>query len=142
MDPFKTQEPRRIIIRSPNGDNKFSGTETSKPTKMLDDEALHFLLNARKENWTLRRMAEALNQIGYTKKDGTDLQIITISNFLCKRGYRKKGDQQNPPKQIGKNSPTIKKESKFISDISEILSSNLNERMMERIIKHLITSES
>lgn len=102
-------------------------------TKQLDDEAFEFCKKAREDRRSQFWMAEALAAMGYVSLNDGPITNSVVSSFLRSRGVRSREryDRATTGSSAGSKS-------KFIHDLTEILSSNLSDAMKERLVRAMV----
>jgi hypothetical protein len=110
-------------------------------TKPLDKDATEFILKCKQEGWKTKRIADALTSMGYRLLRGGPIRDATVSVILIENGFRTLNRASKNPTKEKKQKVELKAEqpkSTFLLDLTEILTSNINEAMKEKLVMSFI----
>lgn len=114
---------------------------TLKP-RTLDKEAFEFCFKAREEKKTQLWMTEALEGMGYRKEGGSSYSQSEVSRFLIKNGLRMNVAVKRKPTRSSSAPKYEQPKPSIMTDIQDILTSNLSEQMKEKMILLLVKAGS
>lgn len=115
-----TFNPPKIIIQSQ--------TPASTPKyKLWDNEALEICLRGRENKVKYTKLMDMLWELGYRTSDGQKIK----DNYIAGRLTQAK-QKESAPKEIRRSG------SKVLTDIMEIITSNLSDEFKLRMIKELV----
>lgn len=130
VNQFNT--PRVVTQNVPNIAPVPSAPQPPK-VKTMDAEALRICIEGMKNKIGQQKISDILNGLHYTTVTGLPLQQKDVSLFLNKNGYKYKNTTPTIATSDGEVKRPISR-SKFIDQVTEILSSNLSDDMKEVLL--------
>jgi len=137
--PFITEEPIKLKERKEMqhfNTPRIADAPKKHAFKLLDDEANRIMIEGRKNHWPLKRITKAITDLGYRSATGREYNTADISRKLADLGHRK-----NRPYTKGKaKEAAVDTKKSFMTELTEIITSNLSEDMKERMAIMMLKS--
>lgn len=114
--------------------------------KTFDADALQICVQGFEDGTSYNVIAEQLNELGYTKRNGKPIEFGCVSYQLTKNGYTRKNREETVEVEAEEEAPSESSEAQFVDPqlqaILELMNSGkFTEVQLKGLIKAVLTSD-